>query len=226
MKGERKKAKNCNKRQTKLNFGSYWDLNLLGVVCCTVATLFHSAKGKLPPPLLHIFSSLHPVSAPRHGQRCTALPATVCPARSATTAIPTALATAFTFSLHWQRYRQTAVENNGYCQFESDILFNWQENAQGWLWALLSMRFELPTMTLFKFSLIPAQVLIGNSSDLTMFPNVKSYCSKTFAFALLVVIQSMLYVYIHVHVLHYFLLINLYITGSLSLTWTPLVFSK
>lgn len=72
-------------------------------------------------------------------------------------------------------------------------------------------------MTTCKFSLIPAQLLIGRGSGLNsigeaqLFPNVKSYCSKTFAFAWLVVIQSMVYIYAHVHVFHYFLLINLYI---------------
>lgn len=106
--------------------------------------------------------------------------------------------TAFAFSLRWQRYRRTAVENSGYYQSESDVFFN-RQNAQGWLWALPATRFELPAMTAFIFSLIPAQLLIGNSSDLTnsigmaqLLPNAKSYCSKTFAFALLVVIQSML----------------------------------
>lgn len=72
-------------------------------------------------------------------------------------------------------------------------------------------------MTTCKFSFIPAQLLIGRGSGLNsigeaqLFPNVKSYCSKTFAFAWLVVIQSMVYIYAHIHVLHYFLLINLYI---------------
>jgi len=80
-------------------------------------------------------------------------------------------------------------------------------------------------MTMFKFSPIPARLLIGNSSDLTnsiglaqLFLNVKRYCSKTFAFALLVVIESMLYVYTHVCALHYFLLINSHIIDSSSLS--------
>lgn len=76
------------------------------------------------------------------------------------------------------------------------------------------MRFELSTMTMFEFSLVPAQLLIGNSSDLTnsivvaqLVPDVKSYCRKTFAFALLVATQSMLYAYTHVFSIIFYLLI-------------------
>lgn len=72
-------------------------------------------------------------------------------------------------------------------------------------------------MTMCKFSLTLAQLLIGRGSDLNsieeaqLFPNVKSYCSKTFAFAGLVAIQNMLYIYAHMCVLRYFLLTNLYV---------------
>lgn len=64
-----------------------------------------SANMTLPPPLLHVFLSRHLISSPLlwtvlhspagHCLSCT-LP---------TAAIPTALGNAFTFSLHWQRYR-------------------------------------------------------------------------------------------------------------------------
>lgn len=65
-----------------------------------------SANRMLPPSLVHMFLSWHSISPPSYGQCCTVLLVTVCAARSTTAAITTALGNEFTFSFHWQKYRQ------------------------------------------------------------------------------------------------------------------------
>lgn len=192
--GEKRKEK---KQKTVKKPRQTWTLAPAGMGICQkriAAAFFHSAKGNRPAPCRCNAPTIpFPLFFITASHRCVS-PGT----DSAAQPGRSALATAFAFSLRWQRYRRTAVENNGYYQSESDVFFDWQ-NAQGWLWALPAMRFELPAKPAFKFSLIPAQLLIGNSSHLTnsigmaqLLPNAKSYCCKTFAFALLVVIQSML----------------------------------
>lgn len=62
-----------------------------------------------------------------------------------------------------------------------------------------------------KSSLIPTLLSTGSSSDLKngigvaqLFLNIKTYWSKTFAFALFIKVQNMECVYRHVPILHYF----------------------
>lgn len=221
--GERKTAKNLKTGRQNCTLAGTGICTRLEVDCCTAGTWFHSAKGdrsrsagrvpcfpsRCPParclrcaPTTPLLCALITVShqPPAHGQT-----GTVCLDGHCLSCMlchcchPAALGMALTFHLHCQGHRQAAAENNRECQPESDILFKPQENAQGLLGASLARRTELPTMTMCKFFLVLAQLLIGRGSDLNstgeaqLFPNVKSYCSKTFAFAQLVVIQSMLY---------------------------------
>lgn len=203
----KKNSKKPKNRQTELYLGLYWDLHLFrsGLLHCS--HLVSQSKGRqepqcwesacfpsrCPPARCHHWAPTTPLCVlittprqpPAHGQPCTVclhghcLSCMLC--HCCHPAVP---GMALTFLLCWQGYRQAAVENNRECQPKSDILFKPQENAQGLLWSSLVRRLELPTMTMCKFSLILAQLLIGRGSDLNstgeaqLFPNVKATAAK------------------------------------------------